>query len=183
MSENSVEAYINDVSKLHQFLVFKGSEKGPDKVQLSDLQELLVWAIDLGMQPTSQARLISGLRAFYKYLALEEDLKSNPTELLETPKMGRKLPVFLTVDEVDALIAAIDRSTNEGQRNVAMLETLYSCGLRVSELVGIKLSDCFFEEGFLRVIGKGDKQRIVPIGQVAQKYIEVYKEGVRRPQL
>ena len=143
MSENSVEAYINDVSKLHQFLVFKGSEKGPDKVQLSDLQELLVWAIDLGMQPTSQARLISGLRAFYKYLALEEDLKSNPTELLETPKMGRKLPVFLTVDEVDALIAAIDRSTNEGQRNVAMLETLYSCGLRVSELVNLKFEDLF----------------------------------------
>lgn len=179
LSENSVDAYIGDVDKLRQFLEFTKLEKGPDTVELADLQALLVWAIDLGMRPTSQARMISGLRAFYKYLALEEDLTSDPTELLEAPKMGRKLPVVLSIVEIDALLDAVDRSTPEGTRNVAMLETLYSCGLRVSELTGLLLSNCYFDEGFIRVTGKGDKQRIVPIGGSAIKYIGIYREGVR----
>lgn len=179
LSENSVEAYLNDVVKLQQFLAHHQLDRTPHTVQLADLQALLVWAIDLGMRPTSQARLISGLRAFYKYLALEEDATNNPTELLEAPKMGRKLPVVLSVEEIDTMLAAIDRSTPEGTRNVAIIECLYSCGLRVSELTGLTLSNCFFDEGFIRVTGKGDKQRIVPIGKQAIKYITMYLQGVR----
>lgn len=179
LSSNSIEAYLHDVEKLLQFLKYKKYELGPKDIQLTHLQEFLKWITELGMTARSQARVISGIKAFYKYLLLENILSVDPTALLEAPKLGRKLPETLEVEDINKLIDGIDLSTPEGIRNKAMLETLYSCGLRVSELVNLKLSNLFLKDGFVKVTGKGDKERLAPIGSIAVKHINIYKEGVR----
>ena len=179
LSANSVEAYIHDINKLTQFLTYKKYSLSPAEIELKQLQEFLKWANRLGMNARTQARVISGIKAFYKYLLLEDLINNDPTTLLETPKIGRKLPETLSIDEITELIATIDLSKPEGERNKAMLETLYGSGLRVSELINLKLSDLYFNEGFLKITGKGDKERLVPIGKVAIKQIDIYKDQVR----
>lgn len=172
LSGNSVTAYMNDVSKLIDFL--SPIALHPFDVKLENLQDFLITLHEIEISPRSQARIISGLKAFYNYLEIEELITKNPTELLETPKIGLKLPEFLTVEEINDLISSIDRSVPEGQRNCAILETLYSCGLRVSELTGLRISDLYLDEGFIRVEGKGSKQRLVPISPTAIKEINLY---------
>lgn len=179
LSENSVEAYLHDVNKLVQFLEDKKYDLSPKDIQLKHLQEFLVWVNELEMTATSQARMISGIKGFYKYLLLENIISVDPTALLEAPRLARKLPDTLSLDEINKLIDSIDLSKKGGQRNKAMLETLYSCGLRVSELVNLKISNLFFNEDYIKVTGKGDKERLVPIGSVAIKQIEIYKDEVR----
>lgn len=179
LSGNSVEAYLHDVSKLTEWLSLQGPAKKPGDVTLADLEGMLRWISELGMTASSQARLISGLRSFYQYCLTEQIVDKDPTFLLEAPKLSRKLPDTLAFSEIEAIIGAIDLSKPEGQRNKAILETLYSCGLRVSELVNLKLSDLFMDVGFIRVIGKGDKERLVPIGSAAIKYINIYRERIR----
>lgn len=179
LSENSIEAYIHDVNKLVQFLEFMKYDVSPKDIELKHLQEFVKWVNELGMTATSQARLISGIKGFYKYLLLENVLSIDPTTLLEAPKLARKLPDTLSLDDINRLIEAIDLSKKGGQRNKAMLETLYSCGLRVSELVNLKISNLFFNEDYIKVSGKGDKERLVPIGSVAIKQIQIYKDEVR----
>ena len=179
LSANSVDAYLNDVNKLISYLEISSLNLSPEKIELSHLQGLMQWITELGMNPTSQSRIISGIKAFYRYLLLEDEIISDPTELLEAPRTGRKLPEFLTTDEINDLIGAIDLSTPEGERNRAMLETLYSCGLRVSELIGIHISNIYENDGFIKIIGKGDKERLVPIAQSALKYINIYHREIR----
>ncbi|MES2590755.1 MAG: site-specific tyrosine recombinase XerD [Bacteroidota bacterium] len=179
LSGNSIEAYIRDVEKLIQFLEFSKLEIHPKDIQLKHLQEFLKWVTETGMSAGTQARIISGIKGFYKYLLLEDVLNTDPTALLEAPRLGRKLPDTLSVEEIDAIIDAIDLSKQGGQRNKAMLETLYSCGLRVSELVNLKISSLYFNDGFIKVIGKGDKERLVPIGESAVKQITIYKNEIR----
>lgn len=179
LSSNSIDAYIHDVEKFCQYLDFSKIELSPQQVQLSDLRNFLKWINELGMSATTQARVISGLKSFYNYLIIENEISANPTELLEAPKTGRKLPDTLSVHEIDALIGAIDRSTPEGERNKAMLEVLYSCGLRVTELISLKISDLFFNDGFIRVVGKGNKERLVPIGKSTSKLVETYISRIR----
>ncbi len=179
VSENTLEAYYHDVAMFQRFLEEKKYDLSPEKVELKNLQEFLVWIGESEIVARSQARLISGIRAFYKYLLMEDAIKQNPADLLELPKLPRKLPEVLSVEEIDMIIEQIDLSKPEGQRNKAMLEVLYCCGLRVSELVGIKISDVSFDEGYIRVIGKGNKQRIVPLGNGAAKFISIYMKGVR----
>jgi integrase/recombinase XerD len=177
LAENSILAYQNDVDKLKEFAA--ASSKLPDQLNYDDLKQFLSTLFDLGLSARSQARIISGIKQFYGFLILENLVKVDPSELLEQPKLGRKLPEVLTIEEIDSLLAAIDLSKNEGHRNHAMLETLYSCGLRVSELVGLRFSDLFFEEGFIRVIGKGHKERLVPVSQQVQKEIDIYQQHIR----
>lgn len=179
LSENSIEAYIHDVEKLLQFLEFKKYAFSPKEVELKHLQEFLKWITELGMSAHSQARIISGIKGFYKYLLLENITNNDPTALLSAPKLGRKLPDTLSVDDINKIIDAIDLSSPAGQRNKAMLETLYSCGLRVSELVNLKISSLYFSEDFIKVTGKGDKERLVPIGSVAVKQITIYRNEIR----
>lgn len=179
LSDNSVVAYMHDVEMLTEYLQASGNMKNPAGITLKDLQEFLKWIGGLGLTPGSQARLISGLRAFYKYCILEQITAVNPTELLEAPKLKRALPEVLTFHEIEAIISKIDLSTPEGNRNKAILETMYSCGLRVSELVNLRLSCLFLDVGFIRVTGKGDKERLVPIGSDAIKFITLYRETVR----
>jgi integrase/recombinase XerD len=179
LSANSIEGYMRDVEKLIQFLEQEQGAIGPKEVDLKHLQAFLVWVNELGMSATSQARIISGIKGFYKYLMLEDVLNHDPTALLEAPKLGRKLPDVLNVEEINKIIDAVDLSKPGGARNKAMLETLYSCGLRVSELVNLKISSLYFNDGFVKVIGKGDKERLVPIGHTAIKYITIYKNEVR----
>lgn len=172
LSPHSVEAYRKDVSKLINYL--NSLSKHPQEVVLDDLQNLLIVLHEMNINPRSQARIISGIKSFYRFLTLEKLIEIDPTELLEGPKIGIKLPEFLTVDEINDIISTIDLSQTEGQRNKAILETLYSCGLRVSELTNLRLSDLYLEEGFIRVLGKGSKQRLVPISQTAVKEINLY---------
>jgi integrase/recombinase XerD len=179
LSDNSVEAYLRDVDKLTQFLQLNELEKTPAQIELKDLQAFVKWVGELGMTASSQARIISGLRGFYKYCLLEQLVQTDPTVLLEAPKLKRALPDVLSFEEIEQMIAAVDLSNAEGNRNRAIIETLYSCGLRVSELVNLKISNLFLDIGFIRVIGKGDKERLVPIGRDAIKYINLYKEQVR----
>lgn len=179
LSENSIEAYLRDVERLTQFLELKAYNISPKEIELTHLQQFLVWVNELGLSATSQARTISGIKGFYKYLLLEDIVNTDPTAMLETPKLGRKLPDVLNVDDINAIIDAIDLSKSSGQRNKAMLETIYSCGLRVSELVNLKISNLYFNDGFIKVTGKGDKERLVPIGNTAIKYINIYKNEVR----
>lgn len=178
LSVNSVEAYLADIEKFQQWSESCGFSD-PLKISQKQIQAFPQWIADLGFQATSQARIISGVRAFYKFLVMEDSLLDSPADFLEPPKTGRKLPVVLSEQEIDAMIAAIDRSTGEGERNVAMLETLYSCGLRVSELVGLKLTQIHPQEGFLQVVGKGNKERLVPVGARALKHIRLYVDQVR----
>ena len=179
LSPNSVEAYLHDVEKLTQYLVVANLAIYPENIRLSHLQDFLRWVNQLGMTARTQARVISGLKGFYKYLMLENLIQSDPTEMLESPRIGRKLPSVMNIDEIDLLIAAIDLSKPEGERNKAMLETLYGCGLRVSELVNLRISHLFFREGFIKVIGKGDKERLIPVGSHAEKQINIYLHSVR----
>jgi integrase/recombinase XerD len=179
LSENSVESYLHDVEKLVQFLELNKLNLNATEIRPQHLRDFLKWIHELGMTATSQARILSGLRAFYKFLLLENVINDDPTELLETPRTMRKLPDTLSQDEIDLILNTIDRSKAEGERNLAMLETLYSCGLRVSELVNLKISDLFLTEGYVRVVGKGDKERLVPIGGMAVKQIKNYRENVR----
>lgn len=179
LSANTLEAYEHDLEKLVQFLDYKGYRIMPETVKREQLQEFLRWISELGMTARSQARILSGIKAFYRYLLMENQIQDDPSELLEGPRLGRKLPDHLSVEEINALIAAIDLSTPEGQRNKAMIETLYSCGLRVSELTGLRLSETFFDIGFIKVTGKGDKERMVPIGQSALKQILLYLDHYR----
>lgn len=179
LSQNSNQAYIHDVEKLFQFVQYKKISAGPEKISPENLQQFVHWINELGMSAKSQARIISGTKAFYKYLLLENITTGNPAELLEGPKLPRKLPEFLTIPEIDALFEAIDLSRPDGQRNRAMLETLYSSGLRVTELVTLKKSDLHKEIGFVKIQGKGNKERLVPIGSSALKHIALYEEGVR----
>ncbi|HTA27852.1 MAG TPA: site-specific tyrosine recombinase XerD [Bacteroidia bacterium] len=179
LSENSIEAYLHDINNLQRFFEIKEMKVSPENVTFRQLQEFIVYIIELGIGPRSQARMISGIRAFYKYMLMEDLIKQSPAELLELPRLPQKLPEVLSIEEIDMLVNAIDASTPEGQRNKAMLETLYCCGLRVSELVTLKISDIIFEEEFIRVIGKGNKQRLVPLGASAAKYIKIYLEEIR----
>jgi integrase/recombinase XerD len=182
LSNNSVEAYLHDVHMIMQYQQLKGVDLSPGELDLQFFQDFLNWVNELGMSRYTQARVISGLKAFYKYLSIEDIIKTNPTELLETPRLTRKLPDTLSLIEIDQLIAAIDLSKPNGHRNRAILETLYGCGLRVSELVELKISNLHFKEGYIRVIGKGDKERLVPIGRVAVKQIKIYFENTRNQQ-
>ena len=182
LSKNSVDAYLGDLDKLYQYIEISSLNKSPVQLSYNELRLFIHWITDLGMSPVSQARIISGIKSFYKYLLLEEEIKVDPSVLLESPKTGRKLPDTLSISEVDELIFAIDLSKNEGARNKAILETLYSCGLRVSELVNLKLTDLHFESGFVKVKGKGNKERLVPIGGKAIKEINLYIDHTRRHQ-
>jgi len=179
LSVNSVDAYVHDVHKFAQYLDFANLNLSPEKIELHHFQDFLKWINELGMTSRTQARVISGIKGFYKYLLLENVTAVDPTEMLESPKIGRKLPNTLSVEEIDTLINSIDLSKPEGERNKAILETLYACGLRVSELVNIQISNLFFNDGFLRVTGKGDKERLVPLGSIAQKHIRIYMDTVR----
>lgn len=172
LSPNTVDAYQTDLSKLLSFLEGEGISVW--EVTLAHLQQFVAGLHDIGIHPRSQARIISGIKSFFHFLLMADYIESDPCELLEAPKTGFKLPEVLTVEEIDRIIAAIDLSKNEGQRNRAILETLYSCGLRVSELCNLKLSDLYFDEGFIRVTGKGDKQRLVPISPRAIKEIRLW---------
>ncbi len=179
LSENSVEAYLRDVQHLTDYLQATADLKTPDAVVLKDLEKFTKWINELGMTNTSQARMISGLRSFFKYCLIEEIVTIDPAALLEAPKSQRKLPDTLSFDEIEQIIAAIDLSKSEGERNRAILETLYSCGLRVSELVHLKISQLYLDVGYIRVVGKGDKERLIPIGSDAIKYIGIYREQIR----
>lgn len=172
LSDNTVSAYLADISKLFQFL--KDEQIHPFDVTLDNLETFSANLRDLGIQPRSQARILSGIRSFYHYLILEDYLQADPSELLESPQIGLHLPEILTLEEIDTLIESIDLSTNEGQRNRTILETLYSCGLRVSELCNLKLSDLYLEEGFIKVEGKGSKQRLIPISPRAIRELQLY---------
>lgn len=179
LSENTIQSYVFDIEKLVQFLEIKNYSLSPIDLQLSHFKEFLAWLYELGAAPATQARIISGIKAFYDYLETEDIIKTNVTLLLEAPRMLRKLPDTLSTDEIDKLISAIDRSKPEGERNKAMLEVLYSCGLRVSELVGLKISEIYPDTGFVKIIGKGNKQRLVPIGKTALKQISIYTKQIR----
>ena len=179
LSKNSIEAYVHDVLKLTQYLELKGNPATPEQISLKDLQNFLRWISELGMSATSQARIVSGLKGFYKYLLLENLIRKDPTELLESPKTGRKLPVFLTVDEINEMMGVIDLSTVEGKRNKAILEVLYGCGLRVSELVNLRITNLYFNDGFIKVVGKGNKERLVPLGDTAHHEIVHYLQEIR----
>jgi len=174
LSSNSIEAYLRDIHKLKQFLELKQINAEPRDLQYQHLYDFLVWINELGLSARSQARTLSGLKAFYHYLLVEDLVAKDPTALLEGPKLGRKLPEVLSVQEIDQLLARIDLSKPEGSRNKAMLETLYSCGLRVSELLELKISNIYRAEGFMRIIGKGDKERLVPVSPRALKEIDLY---------
>ena len=172
LSGNSIDAYMSDLDKLIHFL--SDENKKVEEVSLNDLQQFVAQLYDLGIHARSIARIISGIKSFYKFLVLDDYIQNDPTELLESPKIGFKLPEVLTVDEINRIISTIDLSLPEGQRNRAILETLYSCGLRVSELISLRFSDLYLDEGFIRVLGKGSKQRLVPISPVAIKEINLY---------
>jgi integrase/recombinase XerD len=178
LSKNTIENYTFDLERLCLFLDENGIVLSPIKIGEETVQQF-IYSVSKEVNPRSQARIISGLKSFFSYLIFEDYRSDNPMELIETPKTGRKLPDTLSVEEIDALISAIDLSSNEGERNRAMLETLYGCGLRVSELVSLKISDLFFDEGFIKITGKGNKQRFVPIGNLTKKYILIYKDYKR----
>jgi integrase/recombinase XerD len=181
LADNSIVAYLSDVEKFTQFLLNNDLKKAPSEIELPHLQQFIKWIAELGMTQTSQARIISALRTFYRYCLLEDISPIDPTTLLEAPKLKRTLPDVLSFDEIETILAQIDLSTPEGTRNKAILETLYSW-LRVSEVVNLQLSQLFLDVGFIRVIGKGNKERLVPIGSSATKYILLYVNHVRNHQ-
>lgn len=178
LSVNSIANYSFDIQRLMDYLDENNMDISPLKITEDHIQQF-IYSISTELNPRSRARIISGLKSFFSYLVFEDYRKDSPMELIEVPKIGRKLPDTLSTVEIDSLIKAIDLSKDEGERNRAMLETLYSCGLRVSELISLKLSDLFFEEGFIKVTGKGNKQRFVPIGPFTQKYINLYVNEIR----
>ncbi|WP_421811431.1 site-specific tyrosine recombinase XerD [Flagellimonas sp.] len=178
LSQNSISSYVMDLQKLVHFLEASSIDEKPVEISREIVQQF-IYAIAKTVSPRTQARVISGLKGFFTYLVFEDYREDNPMDLIETPNIGRKLPDTLSVEEINDLINAIDLSKPEGERNRAILETLYGCGLRVSELINLKLSDLYFEEDFIKVTGKGDKQRFVPISRVNQKYINIYWKEVR----
>lgn len=180
LSDHSVEAYLHDIERLTQFLQLQGWMFTPEQLSTEHLQQFIRWIAELGMTQTSQARILSGLRSFYAYCQAEQLIREDPTALLESPKLKRTLPDTLSFAEIELIIGAIDRSKPEGERNKAILETMYSCGLRVSEVTGLQLSCLFMESGFIRVIGKGNKERLVPIGENAIAQLGIYLEHTRR---
>jgi len=179
LSKNSVEAYLHDISLFDQFLTLKEISGAPADIKLQHLQDFITWINEAGLNARSQARIISGIKAFFKYCLMENIITNDPSQLLETPRLGRKLPDTLSVEDINHLIEALDLSKPEGTRNKAMLETLYGCGLRVSELVNLQLSNLHLEIGFIKITGKGDKERLVPVGSVATKLIKTYVNEVR----
>lgn len=179
MSDNSIEAYVRDAEKLSIFIEMTQPAVSPEAVSEQHVYDFLTYLNNLGLVANSQARILSGIKAFYQFLALENLIKINPIEQIEAPKIGRKLPDTLGFPEIEKMLSVIDLSTNEGTRNRAILEVLYSCGLRVSELVNLQLTNCYFDIGFVRVFGKGSKVRLVPIGRDAIKYTKLYLEHVR----
>jgi integrase/recombinase XerD len=179
LSGNSIEAYSRDMEKLFQFADREGFKVNPENITLTDLRQFIVWAADLGMIPSSQARILSGIKSFYKYLLMEDLIKSDPSELLESPKIQRKLPDTLSYEDINKLINAIDLSKPEGGRNKAILEVLYGCGLRVSELTELKLSNLYLDIEFIKVTGKGSKERLVPIGGSAIKALKIWIDNIR----
>jgi len=180
LAENSIFAYQKDVEKLFQYAT--SIQKNAASISYDDLKNFIATLYDLGLSARSQARIISGVKQFYGFLLLENVIQDDPSELLEQPKIGLKLPEVLTIEEIDALIAAVDLTKMEGHRNRAILETLYSCGMRVSELINLRFSDLYFDEGFVRVIGKGNKERLVPVSPQVQKEIQIYNDHIRRHQ-
>jgi integrase/recombinase XerD len=182
LSANTLEAYLNDVQKFVRYLEIMQQELLPLQVGRHDLEAFILWVNELGLEASSQARLISGLRAFYKFLLIEDLLDDDPTELLEGPRLRRKMPEVLSVHEVQQMLEAIDLSEPQGIRNRAILETLYACGLRVSELTNLRMTGLFLEAGFVKVTGKNDKERLVPIGEAAVKYIRQYLDHIRAKQ-
>jgi integrase/recombinase XerD len=177
LSPNSIEAYLNDISKLESFFNETGRDTLPSGVLYNDLKEFLVWFNRDNKNPRTQSRVLSGIRAFFKFLLIEGEITDNPSSLIESPKIGLKLPEVLSIAEIDRMIGAIDLSKPEGHRNKAIIETLYGCGLRVSELVGLRLTDIHYDEGYVIVTGKGSKQRLVPVSGKALKEIDIYKQG------
>ena len=178
LSANSIDAYIHDVKLFRQFVEINNNIS-PLLVEYKNIKDFLEWVHKMGLSPRSQARIVSGIKSFYKYLLFEEKIEKDPAALIETPKIGRKLPTVLNVNEIDKLLSAIDLSKPEGQRNKAMLETLYSCGLRVTELIELKLTNMYFNQSFIKVIGKGNKERLVPISNKAIKEINLYLDNDR----
>jgi integrase/recombinase XerD len=183
LSANSIAAYINDINKLMTYSDVELKKLPPEKVKLVHLKKFVEWINDKGVSPRTQARTISGIKSFYKYLLIEGKVNSDPTTLLESPKIGRKLPDVLTIEEIDLMIDTVELSKAEGQRNKAMLETLYSCGLRVSELVNLKISNLSFDQGYIKVEGKSNKERLVPVSEKAveeiNKYMDVYRKTLK----
>lgn len=182
LSKHSIDAYMHDVDMLTDYFIEQNIKISPSEVTLAQLEDFLKWIFQKGLNDTSQARIISGLRGFFKYCLSEQITESDPTALLEAPKLIRKLPDVLSFEEIESIIGAIDLSKPEGQRNKAILETMYSCGLRVSEVVNLRISNLYLPVGFIKVLGKGDKERLVPIGSDAIKHINIYKEQVRTHQ-
>lgn len=174
LSTNSIAAYEADIRKFVSYVEIKKLTISPTQVKLSDLKNFLEWINEFGLNARSQARIISGLKAFFKYLLMGDLIESDPSGLLESPRLGRKLPEVLSIEEIDRILSEIDLSKPEGQRNKAIIETLYSCGLRVSELINLKISNLYFNDGFVKITGKGDKERLVPIGSKAMKEIKLY---------
>ena len=174
MSKHTIDAYLRDVSLLKTYSEIQQESRNIETIQAKDIRQFLVYLTELGLSANSQARIISGLKSYYNFLILENIIEQSPMDLIDAPKLSRKLPDTLSLADIDALISHIDLSKPEGQRNKAIIETLYGCGLRVTELLELKLSNLFFEEGFIRVIGKGNKERLVPIGNEAQKQILLY---------
>ena len=175
----SVEAYLRDVNKFIQFLTIHEIELPPEEITIQHIQDFIIWITNLGLAETSLARTLSGLKAYFKFLKIENLIQNNPTQLLEAPKLTRKIPDTLSFEEIETLIAAIDMSTPHGQRNRAILEVLYACGLRVSELVGLRISNLYLDIELIKVTGKGNKERLIPIGKTAIKYILLYLQYVR----
>ena len=173
LSDNSIQAYVHDAEKLSEYAELTGIATSPTDIKEEHLLGFLKYLTELGLSAHSQARLLSGIKAFFKYLMLENAITQDPTELIESPRLPRKLPDVLSYPEIERMLEAIDHSTPEGTRNRAMLEVLYSCGLRVSELVNLQLTNCYFDVGFLRILGKGDKVRLIPIGRDAIKYTQL----------
>lgn len=179
LSQNTIEAYLRDIGKFVNYLHMADLKLMPEQIKLEHFQDFVKQLAEVGFDAQSQARIVAGIRAFYRYLLMEDVITDNPADLLTAPKASRKLPDTLSVEEINALLDSIDLSTPEGVRNRAMLEVLYSCGLRVTELTTLKISNLFLDVDFIKVIGKGDKERLVPIGSQAVKYVRMYKDQVR----
>ena len=179
LSKNTVDGYCRDIKKLNNFFNGNDDKKKIEDVNYQDFQNYLSYLNDLKINARSQSRVISSMRSFFKFLILEKIIKENPTELLENPKTGKKLPEFLTIEEIELLVNQIDRSKKEGERNLAIIEVLYGCGLRVTELIELKISEIYWKEGFIRIIGKGNKERLVPLGKIASKHLKIYLNEIR----
>lgn len=179
LSKNTVDGYCRDIKKLNNFFNGNDDKKKIEEVNYQDFQNYLSYLNDLKINARSQSRVISSMRSFFKFLILEKIIKENPTELLENPKIGKKLPEFLTIEEIELLVNQIDRSKKEGERNLAIIEVLYGCGLRVTELIELKISEIYWEDGFIRIIGKGNKERLVPLGKIASKHLKIYLNEIR----